>query len=440
MSTDTKAYMCSICGEIVREEYPPETCPVCGAKRESFQEVESDDTLFKASEELKIIIVGGGPAGTTAASEIRKRNKACQIEIIGKEDVLGYNRPRLTKGLMKNLDMTGFFIKDYPWYVENKIKITLSTEVTKIDALGKTITLEDGSTRSYDKLIITTGAKSQVPKMEGLELPGVFTLRSLKDVEIIKEYIKTGVKTAAVIGGGVLGLETASELNKEGLKVTLIQRSGIIMRKQLDQEGALFLEDIIKSKGVDIKINVDIKGITGKGKAEGVMVSDQVVPAELVIISAGVIENQSIAEQAGAQVEKGIIVNEKMETSLSDIYAAGDCARFKGKNFALWPEATAMAKVAAQNAVGEDASYEGILPSVSFVGFDTVLFSIGDHGEDETKVYETKENINRGKGVYKKYYFEDGKFVGGILIGDTKALTELLSACKTKKPMDEMSI
>ena len=81
----------------------------------------------------------------------------------------------------------------------------------------------------------------------------------------------------------------------------------------------------------------------------------------------------------------------------------GDCARFKGKNFALWPEATAMAKVAAQNAVGEDASYEGILPSVSFVGFDTVLFSIGDHGEDETKVYETKENINRGKGVYKKF-------------------------------------
>ena len=218
---------------------------------------------------------------------------------------------------MKNLDMTGFFIKDYPWYVENKIKITLSTEVTKVDPLGKTITLEDGSTRSYDKLIITTGAKSQVPKMEGLELPSVFTLRSLKDVETIKEYIKTGVKTAAVIGGGVLGLETASELNKEGLKVTLIQRSGIIMRKQLDQEGALFLEDIIKNKGVDIKTNVDIKGITGKGKAEGVMVSDQVVPAELVIISAGVIENQSIAEQAGAQVEKGIIVNEKMETCLS---------------------------------------------------------------------------------------------------------------------------
>lgn len=440
MSTDTKVYMCSICGEVVKAEYPPLTCPVCGAKRESFLEVDSDDTSFKASEEMKIIIVGGGPAGTTAAAEIRKRNKACHIEIIGKEDVLGYNRPRLTKGIMKNLDMTGFFIKDYPWYVENKIKITLSTEVTEIDPLKKTITLEDKSKREYDKLIITTGAKSQAPKMEGLDLPGVFTLRSLKDVEVIKDYIKTGIKTAAVIGGGVLGLETASELNKEGLKVTLIQRSGIIMRKQLDEEGALFLEDIIKDKGIHIKTNVDIKGITGKGKAEGVMVSEEVVPAELVIISAGVVENQGLMEKAGAEVEKGIIVNEKMETSLPDIYAAGDCARFKGKNYALWPEATAMARVAAQNAVGENAVYEGILPSVSFVGFDTALFSVGDHGEDETKTYETKKKVDKEKGIYKKYYFLDKKFVGGILIGDTSSLTELLSACKTKKPMDEMSV
>ena len=441
MDQDIKTWECNVCGEIVKGEFPPDKCPVCGIGRDKFTELDSEDYLYQTEDKQKFLIIGGGPAGTTAAAEIRKRNKNAQIEIIGKEDVIGYNRPMLTKGILKAINMSGFFIRDYPWYVENKIQLTLGKEVTALNPKRKTVLLDDGSNRKYDKLIIATGAESQIPPMPGSDLEGVFTIRTLADVEKLRDYIKQGVKRAAVIGGGVLGLESASELNKAGLDVTVIQRSALVMRKQLDGQGADMMADLIKAKGVNLKTGVSIEGIKGVGKAEGVMLGEgELVSAELVIISAGIVENSGLAEKAGAEVEKGIVVNEKMETSLKDVYAAGDCARFKGKNYALWPEATAMAKIAAQNAVGEEAIYEEILPTVSFVGFDTALFSLGDHGDDENKTYETKEFLDKDNGIYKKYYFLDKIFCGGILIGDTSKLTELLSGFRKKKSSEEMEL
>lgn len=439
MTNNQKAWKCTVCGEIVNGDFPPEDCPVCGVGPDKFIEVNKNNGEYRKDTKERFIIVGGGPAGTIAADEIRKRNITAHIEIISKEDVIGYNRPMLTKGIMRAINMKGFFIRDYSWYLENKIHITLGKEVVSIDAKAKTVTLNDGNIKEYDKLILTTGAESSIPPLEGLDKKGVFVLRSLKDVEDIKDYVKEGCKKAAVIGAGVLGLEAASEMNKIGLEVTVIQRSKVLMGKQLDAEGARLLGKAIEGKGARTRTGVDIIGIQGDDKATGVLLGEgEVIPADIVIISAGVRENTNIAEKAGAEVSKGIVVNEKMETALADVYAAGDCARFHGVNYAIWPQAINMAKIAARNAVGEEAIYQGTIPSVSFVGFGTSIFSIGDHGEQEGVSYETKEYIDEEKGVYRKYYFIDGKFCGGILLGDTSKITDLLRAYQEKRSIDEM--
>lgn len=439
MVNKQKSWKCSVCGEIINGDFPPDDCPVCGVSSDKFIEVTKDDSPYHNDTKEHFIIIGGGPAGTIAADEIRKRNSTAHIEIISKEDVIGYNRPMLTKGIMRAIDMKGFFIRDYSWYLENKIHITLDKEVVSIDADTKTIKLNDGTSKKYDKLILTTGAESSMPPLEGLDKKGVFVLRSLKDVEDVKDYIKGCGKKAAVIGAGVLGLEAASELNKMGLDVTIIQRSKIIMGKQLDEEGSRLLEKAIEAKGAKTRTGVEIIGIEGEEKATGVILGEgQVIPADIVIISAGVRENTKLAEDAGAEVSKGIVVNDKMETGLADVYAAGDCARFQGTNYAIWPQAVNMAKVAAKNATGEEASYKGTIPSVSFVGFGTSVFSVGDHGNQEGLSYESKEYLDEEKIIYRKYYFVDGKFTGGILIGDTSKLTQLLKAYEEKRPMDEM--
>jgi len=219
---DTKRkWKCIVCGEVVEGPKPPEACPVCGVGPDQFVELKSSDTEFKSSKEEKIIIIGNGAAGTAACVEIRKRNPVADIEIISSEEVLGYNRPMLTKGILSKMDSPHFYIKPESWYKENNIKVTLGTTVTEINTEEKTLTLSNGETRTYGKLILATGARSNVPAMDGVDLEGVFAIRSLKDVERLQAYLPK-VKEVVVVGGGVLGLEAAWEIRKAGKDVTII--------------------------------------------------------------------------------------------------------------------------------------------------------------------------------------------------------------------------
>ena len=439
MDSNTTAWECTICGEIIKGPVPPEFCPVCAAGRDKFVRVDLAPITFEKNTLEKFIIVGGGPAGTTAAEEIRKRNRTCTIEIVSRENVLGYNRPMLTKGIMGSLDMSNLFIKDYSWYVENNIKFRLNQEVLDIDVPAKIVKLASGETREYDKLIITTGADSFLPPFKGVDKKGIFTIRTLMNINELKNYISTGIKKAAVIGGGVLGLEAASELSKAGLDVTVIEASPVVMGKQLDAEGATVLREAMDAAFVKAQVGSPIAGIQGGDTVTGVELEDgTVVPCEVLIISTGVRQNVTLAQKAGAQITRSIVVNEKMETGVPDIYAAGDCAEFNGVNYAIWPQAINMAKVAASNATGDSTIYKATIPAVSFEGLGTAIFSVGEHGSDPGVVYETKKYEDKEKRIYKKLYFRDKHFCGGILIGDTSGVTELLSAYTEKRPIEEM--
>lgn len=430
-----RKWKCLVCGYIHEGDEPPASCPVCGVGPDQFTEITVAETGFVSDKAERFIIIGNGAAGTTACEEIRKRNSACSIEIISAENVIGYNRPMLTKGILSEVDPINFFIKPFDWYKENDIKLTLGVTVMEIKKDAKELVLDNGETRAFDKLILATGAEAFIPPIRGTEQDGVFAIRSLEGVNKLQEFLKQ-VRKAAVIGGGILGLEAAWELKKAGKDVTVIELSPSLMNKQLDSRGSELLRAAAEKAGIRVITNTGIEEISGDGKATGVkLVDGTVVNGELVICSTGVRQNIGLAETIGAETGRSIKVNEKMETSVKDIYACGDCAEFGGVNYAIWGQAVEMGKAAGINAVGDEYKYEAFIPSNAFAGMGTSLFAVGDNGKDPAKVYKTFEVYDAAKNTFEKLYFVNNRFCGGILIGDVSKSARLLEGYKNQDPI-----
>ena len=430
-----KKWKCLVCGYIHEGDEPPASCPVCGVGPDQFTEITVAETGFVSDKAESYIIIGNGAAGTTACEEIRKRNKACSIEIISTENVIGYNRPMLTKGILSEVDPINFFIKPFDWYKENNIKLTLGVTVSEIRKDSKELVLDNGETRKFDKLILATGAEAFIPPIKGTEQEGVFAIRSLEGVNRLQEFLKQ-VRKAVVIGGGILGLEAAWELKKAGKDVTVIELSPSLMNKQLDDRGSELLRSATEKAGIRVITNTGIEEITGDGKATGVkLVDGTAVNGELIICSTGVRQNIGLAAAIGIETGRSIKVNEKMETSVKDIYACGDCAEFSGLNFAIWGQAVEMGKAAGANAAGDEYKYEAFIPSNAFTGMGTSLFAVGDNGKDPAKVYKTFEVYDAAKSTFEKLYFVNNRFCGGILIGDVSKSARLLEGYKNQEPI-----
>ena len=386
-----------------------------------------NDIKVDSDEYCKVVVIGNSIAGITAATEVRKINKNCSITMISKEDVKGYFRPRLSE-MISNDKMTceSISIKKDIWFKENDIKLMLNKLVSKIDSSNKRLVFNDGDELEYTKLIIATGSEAFIPPFAGRDKEGVFTLRYAKDIEVIKKYVK-GRKTAAVIGGGILGLEIANELNSLGLKVTVIELAKRILPMQLDEEASKLYEDIIEKAGIVIKKGLASKKILGNESVKGVLLDNgDIVDANLVVVSTGIKPNTQITEGNSIETNRAIVVNNKMETSVKDIYACGDCAEYNGINYALWREAMEQGKVAGINAAGGSSEYETIIPSTILNVFGTRVFSIGDVGCNPDIEYETYEIID-GTNI-KRLFFIKETLTGGILIGDTSKMGVLTSA------------
>jgi flavorubredoxin/NADPH-dependent 2,4-dienoyl-CoA reductase/sulfur reductase-like enzyme len=424
-----RLWKCLVCGEIVEGDEPPMACPVCGVGPDQFVEIPADETDFVSEKRERFVIIGNGAAGTAACEEIRRRNKVCSIEMISRENIIGYNRPMLTKGILSEIDGINLFIKPYEWYRENDINITLNTAVTEIDTEKKELRFENGGSRGYDKLIVATGADAFRPPIPGADLLGVFTVRQLSDVIGLRGFMK-GVRGAAVIGGGVLGLEAAWEIKKTGLPVAVIEGAAGLMQRQLDARASAILKAGAEMAGVTIYVGTGVSEIlSAGGKATGVKLADgTVIDADLVLLSTGNKQNAQLAAAAGIEADRSIEVNERMETSAADVYACGDCAAYKGMNYGIWMQAIEMGKTAGINAVGDEAVYEPVTPSNAFNGFGLSLFAVGDNGGDASKQYKTFEIYDAAKGLYEKFYFVNNRFSGGILIGNVTKGPRLLEA------------
>lgn len=228
--------------------------------------------------------------------------------------------------------------------------------------------LDDESRIHFTKLIYALGSECFIPPIAGSNQPEVVAIRRLSDVEKVERlYKEERVKNAVVIGGGVLGLEACMGIEKAGLHVEVLEAAPVLMGRQLDAGSAKLLQEIAEKNDVKIHTGVSIEAIEGDGCVTGVRLADGTVyPAELVIVSAGVRANVKLAQEIGLEVERAVIVNERMETNIPGIYACGDCAQYQGINYAIWPEAMEEGKIAGTNAAGEEKEYQPVSAALTF--------------------------------------------------------------------------
>ena len=427
---------CLICGEIFDSSL--EVCPVCGAGKESFVPVEIDDNDYKKNTDETFLILGNGAAGISAATAVRERNDTCTIILVSNEDVLGYNRPMLTKSVIAEFDPKQITIHDEAWYKEYNITNILGKEVSKIDVKEKKAVFTDGEMIKYNKCIYALGAESFIPPIKGRDKRQVVAIRRISDIDKIRELLPE-TRNVVVIGGGVLGLEAAWELSKAKCKVSVLEMADRLMGRQLDYDGGKFLEGLIKETGIGVKLGVKIDEILGESSVTGVRINEtEIIEADLVIISCGISPNIKVAKEAGINTNRAVIVNEKMETNISDIYACGDCAEYNGINHGIWPQALEMGKVAGSNAAGDKSTYETVDGALTFNGANTSVYSIGDNGKKQGVQYKTVEIKDTSKKIYTKYYFSNNRLCGAILIGDTGSVARVTQNVKENRLFKDM--
>lgn len=360
-------------------------------------------------------IIGNGVAGTEAALAIRSVDNSSAITIITQSAYHMYYRPRLIEYLAGDIKPENLYIYKPAVYDEKRIEILFKTEVVDIDTKDKIITLHNGSKIKYDTLCIATGAAPNMPDIPGKHLKGVFTIRDIEDADAIIAHVEhASNKNIAVVGGGLLGLETAFSLCKRGFNVTVIEFFERLLPRQLDSEGAALLQKLLEQKGLQFILSDSVTNIIGDSYVQKIQCkSGKHLDAGTVIFSMGIKARTDLAKQCGLAVNRGIIINNYLQTSNPDIFAAGDPTEYNGICYGIWPAARQQGKLAGLNMAGARQEYNGTLLSVllKITGID--LYSAGDFTRQDTKSI-----VHKADSIYVKFLYSDAEPVASIVIGD----------------------
>jgi len=365
---------------------------------------------------LKILISGNGVAAVTAAQTL-SNEPGTEITILGREPHLYYSRPRLWSYIAGEIDREDLFARKQEWYDENNIEVLLGEEAVEIFPEERQVRTGSGVSHGYDKLLLATGASAFVPPIEGRSLAGVFSLRTLEDAEAIKAHASQSQK-AAVIGGGLLGLEIARVLLGLGLEVTVLEAAPRLLPQQLDEQGAGLLTSLLQEMGMRVRSGVRVEKVAGEEKvAEVLLAEGERLAADLVLLSTGIRSNVELAKKAGLAVNRGVLVDQNMRTSHEGIYAAGDSAEFDGRVYGIIPAAMEQARAAAAAMLGQQPDYTGTIPSTNLKVTGISLTSMGEYlGEcDGCQEYRVLDEEQR---IYRKVVIKDGVIRGTILVND----------------------
>jgi len=374
---------------------------------------------------IKYLIVGNGVAGTFAAEHIRKIDAEGSITILTDEGLPFYSRIRLNEYMSGDITEEDLIIKKDAWYDDNRFKLILNTRVTGADPEQQVVTTKKGDSFSYDRLLVATGSHSFVPPIKGVDRTGVFCLRNIQDARNIMAHA-ANIDNVVIIGGGLLGLESGNALLKAGKKIKVVEFFPRLLPRQLDESGASRLQGIMEGMGFSFELGTATKEIKGTDPAEVLLDNGTRLTAEMIIISAGVRPNMELAELLDLEYDKGVLVNEFMQTNREDVYAAGDGIQYKEFLYGIWPASMEQGKMAGINMAGGSAQYQGtaMANTLKVAGID--LASAGNIDVDNE--FESK-TVSSDK-VYKKIVFDNATIIGCIMLGDKKGfnkITKLIS-------------
>ncbi len=361
------------------------------------------------------LIIGNGVAGTEAAQAIRKNDPKGHIIMVTDETIPFYSRIKLPDYVTGYVEKSDLIIKKDKWYIDHKIELKTGITIINVDHAKKQAEDDTGHIFNYEFLLFATGSVPFMPPVKGSSMENVFVLRTFDDANNIVQAIAK-VKNIVVIGGGLLGIEAAHAFVKQGLDVTIVEFFDRLLPRQIDNEGALLLTKMLEDMGFKFRLNAKTKAILGDSVVSGVeLESGEVLDADIVLMSAGVRPNLKLPEKLGLEIDRGVMVNNQMETSIDQIYAAGDVAQFEQTNFCIWPEAQAQGRVAGSNMAGTLQNFEPIIPSnrLKVAGID--LGSAGDIDPDNV----LESDIEKSNQVYRKFVKKEGKLVGCIMLGNT---------------------
>ncbi len=366
----------------------------------------------------KLVVVGNGMAGVACVEQILRHKQDFEITIFGDETHVNYNRILLSSVLAGEKSADEIVLNDIDWYQSNGIRPRLGVRVAGIDLNSRVVRDAEGQETEFDKLILATGSSAFVPKIPGVDKKNVFVFRTLDDTRAMLERAAKGRK-AVVIGGGLLGLEAARGLQVQGCDVTVVHLMPTLMERQLDATGGDYLRRKIENLGVRVMLGKQTAAMLGNGKVEGLKFAcGEEMDAEIVVIAAGIRPNAELGRLAGLEVNRGIVVNDFMETSHPDVYAVGECTEHRGQTFGLVAPLFEQGKVLAATITGNRGpTFTGSTPAAKLKIMGVDVFSAGEIDE-KTPGVEVVKYEDPAEGIYKKLFLKDSRLAGVILVGD----------------------
>ncbi|MFD2670343.1 nitrite reductase large subunit NirB [Marinicrinis sediminis] len=381
----------------------------------------------------QLVLIGNGMAGMRCLEHLVKlAPHKYEITVYGKEPHPNYNRIMLSSVLAGEAELKDIVIQDRNWYDSNEIRLHTSTEVVAVHPLEKQLELQDGSRKDFDKLIMATGSDPFILPLPGVELEGVLTFRDISDCEAMVAAAKQ-YKKATVIGGGLLGLEAARGLLQLGMEVQVVHLHHYLMERQLDEPAAKLLQKELEEQGMDFLLQKQTKRMIGTDRVEGLeFVDGSRISTDLVVMAVGIRPNTGLAISAGIEVNRGIVVNDWLQTSQPHMYALGECAEHRGATYGLVAPLYEQGEVLAKRLAGVDTKpYEGSVVSTKLKVSGIHVFSAGRFADQpDSKSLRIQDDM---AGIYKKVVFENGKVVGAVLYGDTSDSTRLFSLIRKRE-------
>ncbi len=370
---------------------------------------------------LKLVMVGNGMAGVRTLEELLKiAPDVYDITVFGAEPHPNYNRILLSPVLAGEQTVQDIILNDLDWYADNHITLHTGKKITQIDRARRLVIADDGTTADYDRLLLATGSNPFILPVPGKDLKGVIGYRDIADTQAMIEAAATQ-RHAVVIGGGLLGLEAANGLKLRGMSVSVVHLPGWLMERQLDPVAGKMLQKSLEDRGLDFLLEKNTQELIGdeSGHVKAIRFTDgEERPADLVVMAVGIRPNTTLAEAAGLHCNRGIVVNDTMQTFDPRIYAVGECVNHRGIAYGLVAPLFEMAKVCANHLANFGIGrYQGSVTSTKLKVTGIDLFSAGEFmGGSGTEEIVLSDPIG---GVYKKLVIKDDKLVGACLYGDT---------------------